>query len=86
MIFKNKRSEIEIMNTILTIARKEARKTCLLYNTNLCYNNFLEYLNFLLDKKFIEIKNINNSGNIYYVTDKGERFLNSIENVIHLTK
>ena len=86
MIFKSKRSEIEILNEILSIAKLEAKKTCLLYNTNLCYNHFLEYLNFLLEKDFIEMKNSDNSGNIYFITKKGEKLLDSIHNVIHLSK
>jgi len=82
MIFEKKRSEIEILNEILITAQKKAKKTSLLYNTNLCYNHFTEYLNFLLEKNFIDIKNEIRSGNTYHITEKGEKFLNSIENVI----
>ena len=90
MIFKNKRSEIEIIGKILTKARQESKKTSLLYNTNLCYSHFLEYLDFLIDKNFIDVKNGkphgNSSRNTYYVTEKGEKFLHCIENVIYLAK
>lgn len=86
MIFKNKRSEIEIIDEILTTAQQEPKKTCLLYKTNLCYTHFTEYLDFLLEKDFIDIKNGFHSSHTYYVTEKGEKFLDSIENVIQLSK
>jgi len=86
MIFKNKRSEIEIINEILNTARNEAKKTCLLYKTNLCYNHFVEYLDFLIDKEFINKNGEMEKGNTYLITEKGEKFLDSIENVIHLSR
>ena len=82
MIFGNKRSESEILAQILFSAKNEARKTHLLYSTNISYSNFMKYFNFLLDKRFIEVKNGNPVGKVYRTTEKGEHFLESINAVL----
>ena len=82
MIFGNKRSESEIIAQILSSAKNEARKTHLLYSTNISYSNFIKYFDFLLDKQFIEVKNGNPVGKVYHTTEKGEHFLESINIVL----
>ena len=86
MIFKNKRSEIEIIDELLSTAKNEAKKTRLLYKTNLCYSHFIEYLDFLMEKEFINKNGEMQKGNTYLITEKGERFLDSIEDVIQLSR
>lgn len=86
LIFKNKRSESEIIGQILTLAKENVKKTRLMYQTNLCYNHFIEYMNFLLKKEFLEVKKGNPNGNIYYITKKGKKFLESVKNVLEQAK
>ena len=85
MIFKNKRSESEIISQILSLAKEDVKKTRLMYATNLCYNHFIEYMDFLLGKKFLGVKSSNPSGNIYYTTEKGKKFLEKIKNALDMT-
>ena len=82
MIFRNKRSEIEILAQILNSAKNKVKKTNLLYSTNISYSNFLRYFNFLLDKGFIESKEGNPSGKFYRTTEKGDHFLESINTIL----
>jgi len=85
LLFKNKRSESEIIYQILSLATtKGLRKTHLMYKTNLCYNHFLEYLDFLLEKKLLEVKSGNPTGNIYYTTEKGNKLLETIKNELEM--
>ena len=81
LIFKNKRSESEIIYRILSLANaKDVKKTHLMYKTNLCYNHFIEYMDFLLEKKLLEVKSGNPTGNVYYTTEKGNKLLENIKN------
>jgi predicted transcriptional regulator len=86
MLFDNKRSELEIMGQLLDLAQEDIKKTALMYKTNLCYNHFIRYFEFLLKKKFLGVKKSNPTGNIYYTTQKGEKFLESIKNVLDQMK
>ena len=86
MIFGNKRSESEIIAQILSSAKKEVRKTHLLYSTNVSYSNFMKYFSFLLDKQFIEVNDGNPVGKVYHTTEKGEHFLESINDILNEVK
>ena len=82
MIFANKRSESEIIAQILYSAEKESKKTQLLYDANISYTHFIKYFNFLLEKKFIIAKDQTLNRKVYQTTDKGEHFLQDINNVL----
>ena len=82
MIFGSKRSESEILAQILYTAEGNAKKTQLLYKANISYTHFTKYFNFLLDKQFIEVKDGKPVGKIYHTTEKGEHFLENINNVL----
>ncbi len=83
MIFETKRSELEIVEELLSLAREETKKTWLMYQTNLCYSQFVLYLNFLLEKKFLEAHNGTANGtSTYKITNKGKQFLDSIDTVL----
>lgn len=82
MIFGNKRDESEIIAQILFSAKNKIKKTHLLYKTNISYSNFIKYFNFLLEKKFIKAKDQNLNRKVYQTTDKGEHFLQDINNVL----
>jgi predicted transcriptional regulator len=83
VIFETKRSELEIVEEILSLAREETKKTWLMYQTNLCYSQFVLYLNFLIEKKFLEIHNgVAYGTSTYMITEKGKQFLQSIDTVL----
>lgn len=81
MIFEKKRSEMEIIGEMLSFARKDIKKTRLMYQTNLCHGHFHRYLGFLLDKQFLDIKNGSSEGCFYFVTEKGREFLSCLNQV-----
>jgi len=83
VIFETKRSELEIVEEILSLAQEEKKKTWLMYQTNLCYSQFVLYLNFLLEKKFLETHNGSaNGSSTYKITEKGKQFLVSVDSVL----
>ena len=55
-----------------------------MYKTNLCYNHFIKYVNFLLEKKLLEVKSGNPTGNIYYTTEKGKKLIENIKNELEI--
>ena len=55
-----------------------------MYKANLCYNHFIEYMNFLLEKKFLEVKSGNPTGNVYCTTEKGKKLLENIKNKLEI--
>jgi len=55
-----------------------------MYQTNLCYNHFMRYMDFLLDNGFLGEKPGNPVGKVYFVTEKGERFIEEFKNVLAL--
>ncbi len=81
VISKNKRSDMEIIAQMLSLAREETKKTRLMYLTNLCYNQLVYYIDFLVDKGFLDIKN-GTKGNRYCISEKGKEFLDNIEKVL----
>ena len=86
MIFSNKRSELEIVAQMLSLAREDVKKTPLMYQTNLCYTHFIEYMDFLLEKGFLGVKNGDPSGKVYYISEKGKKFLDHINGTLKLVK
>ena len=85
MVINIRRSEIEIVRDILTLTKKGAKKTQILYQTNLSYTQLNDYLSFLLEKKFVETHEIK-FFTIYKITDKGLKLLDSINEVIKYLK
>jgi len=82
MIFRNKRSETEILAQILFSAEQDTKKTQLLYKSNISYTHFIKYFNFLIEKNFIEERNGNPIGKVYHTTNKGVEFLENINSVL----
>lgn len=81
----NRRSSIEIINEIVTVSRSGARKTEILYHSNLSYSQLKSYLNFLKEKNIIKEESVRNNGSsskVYYTTDKGLVFLQDIKKVL----
>ena len=74
-----KRSDIDIMASILSEARKGARKTRIMYRCNLSHRQLKFYLKFLLDMKLL--MSVSEEGarktNFYQATTKGRNFLDA---------
>ena len=81
-LFKGKRCELDIINDILSYAKKDIKKTRLLYKTNLSYTTFCKYTNFLINRKFLGIKNGKPSGNLYYTTENGKKLIHNINQLM----
>ena len=86
MIFDNKRCETEIIYDLLSSAQTDIKKTHLMYKTNMKYTQFTKYLDVLLEKGLLGEKDLEHDGKTYYVTDKGKKFLSSIETAMTYLK
>jgi predicted transcriptional regulator len=73
----NRRSEVEIIATILEITRQGVKKTNILHKANLSYIQLKNYVTFLLEKGLLE-----NIGNTYSTTKKGRLFLITWQNTL----
>ena len=80
-----RRSEIEIIGEILDLSKEGAKKTEILYQSNMSFSQLQHYLSFLLEKNIVEENNIvNDSGRsikIYVTTEKGNNLLEEINNL-----
>ena len=83
-IFNNRRSEIDIMNEILSLTKDGARKTQILYKVNLSYTQLKSYLLFLITNDFIQVVTVDdvNPYVTYKVTDKGLVLMEDINKVM----
>ena len=72
--FKGRRSKIEIMADILSVAKGGARKTEIVYKANLNFHRVERYLPFLKERGLIA-----KSGAVYWPTEKGEAFLSDYQ-------
>ena len=74
-----KRSEIDIMASILSEARKGARKTRIMYRCNLSHRQLQVYLKLLLDMRLL--MSVSEEGdrktNYYETTTRGRNFLDA---------
>jgi len=84
-LINNRRSEIEIINEILNLSKKGARKTEILYQGNMSYSQIKSYLPFLIDKNIVEEYKEYNNGNstiMYKTTIKGLELLENIRKIL----
>ena len=81
MVINSRRSEIEIIREILSLAKNGTRKTRILYQTNLSYTQLQNYLSYLIDKDVLRLDN-SNSIKIYKTTEKGLDVIENINKVI----
>ena len=83
MLFSDKRNEMQILYELLLLAKKRPiNKTRLMYQTNLSYNHFIKYLNYMLKYQFLFKKQGNPVGSIYYIGEKGKKFIDTFKNVL----
>jgi len=77
-----RRSEIEIIGEILDLSKDGAKKTEILYQSNMSFTQLQHYLSFLMEKDIIKenIIEIDNgkSSKIYINTEKGNHLLEEI--------
>ncbi len=80
-----RRSEIEIIGEILDLSKEGAKKTEILYQSNMSFSQLQHYLSFLLEKNIVEENNIisdnGRSIKIYVTTEKGNNLLEKINNL-----
>jgi len=69
------RDRIEITANILEIAKDGSRKTRIMYLGNLSFDLVQKYLSQLEQLNLVEIKSTPSGEKMYYITQKGERFL-----------
>ena len=78
--FALQRSRLEIMATILDLAKPGAKKTHLLHGSYLSYSKYNIYLKELLKKGLLEEEN-ENGRRLYWTTNKGKDFLSTYYNL-----
>ena len=83
MLFESRRSESDIINTILQVTREGINKTQLEYKAKMSNTQLSRYLNKLMEEEIIEQKN-NNGNTLYFLTDKGEILAKSLQQVIKI--
>lgn len=82
-----KRSEIDIMTSILSEARKGARKTHIMYRCNLSHRQLKVYLKFLLDMKLLmSVYEEDSKTSFYQTTAKGRNFLDAYDKLKELMR
>jgi predicted transcriptional regulator len=70
------RTRVEILASILGVARGGSLKTHIMYKANLSHHQLERYLGFLMENGLIEKSPDSEYGGIYYrVTEKGTEFL-----------
>ena len=82
LLVNNRRSEIEIISEILSLAKDGTRKTRILYQTNLSYTQLQAYLSYLLETDVLKIEN-NNSVKTFVTTKKGLSLMENINRVLN---
>ena len=85
-VFNKRRSEIEIVEEILDISRDGAKKTEILYKSNMSFSQLKNYLSCLLEKNLIEESMVLNGNGIpakiYVNTEKGNDLLGDINKIM----
>jgi predicted transcriptional regulator len=69
-----RRGKLEIIGEVLSVARNGARKTEIVYKTNLNFTRLASYIQYLEEKKFLET-----SDHTFKTTAKGEEFLHDYQ-------
>jgi predicted transcriptional regulator len=69
-----KRDRLEIARNILLICKDGAKKTEIVYKSNLNFKNGESYLNWLIDLEMII-----NEGNIFKITPRGSELLANLQ-------
>ena len=85
-MFNKRRSEIEIMGDILHLSQSGARKTQILYQSNMSFSQLQNYLSFLIENDLLKedkpMESTKNSNKVYITTRKGKDFLKDVSNIM----
>ncbi len=85
-LFNKRRSEIQIIGNILDLAKHGAKKTEILYQSNMSFSQLKNYLSCLLEKDLIEEGTVLNDNGItskmFTNTEKGNNLLEDIRKVM----
>lgn len=84
MLFESKRSESDIIQKILSETKHGIKKTQLMYNANMSNTQLDRYLVKLIEQQFIEQRNEEDNGTLYYLTPKGEKLDNALKQIFEL--
>jgi predicted transcriptional regulator len=86
-MFNKRRSEIQIIGEILNISQTGARKTEILYKSNMSFTQLNSYLNFLINKNVLKedmVPDENGSSiKIYKNTDRVNQLLGDINKILN---
>jgi predicted transcriptional regulator len=81
MALKN-RSRVEILYDIVASAKTAAKKTHLMYKSNLSFKQLDLYLEYILQNGLLEERfDDDNGGKVYALTNRGIEFLNLFEHL-----
>jgi len=79
-----RRSNIEIIADMLRVGENGAGKTEIMYSANMSYAQIQKYLAFLMDQGLINKIQVGNPSIKYHVTDKGNKLLGHIDNIMEM--
>lgn len=85
----NRRSELDIIIEILDLSKEGAKKTSILYQSNLSYTQIQSYLPFLIKKEILEeciIKKKGKDRKYYRTTSKGLSLLKAAQRTSNYLK
>lgn len=88
-MFNSRRTELDIINEILTLSIKGAKTTEILYRGYLSYTQLKKYVSFLVEKDILSEKTVTNGNGyskVYTTTDKGLDFLKDINRTLAYLK
>jgi predicted transcriptional regulator len=85
-VFSKRRSEIDIVKDILEVSRDGAKKTEILYKSNLSFSQLNNYLYLLIEKDIIREDIVSNdsgfTNKVYITTEKGNELLFDINKLL----
>ena len=85
-MFNKRRSEIQIIGDILDLSKEGAKKTEILYRSNMSFSQLQDYLSYLIEKDIIEeiiVANDNGTvGKTFINTEKGNSLLEDINKIL----
>jgi predicted transcriptional regulator len=78
-----RRDQLRIITEILTVAKRGASKTRIMYNANLSFKGVNQYLSFMMKSKLL-LKTCEDRTILYCVSEKGLTFLGSYTQLLQL--
>ncbi len=79
-----RRSNIEIIADMLRVGENGAGKTEIMYSANMSYHQIQKYLDYLVNQKFVNKVNLDNTLVAYQVTDSGLKLLKAIDTLMEM--